>query len=167
MGLREEIQHLIAAERQKLEAADGRKNEYWHEEEMHFAGLKSLLEQMIAAFDPAYVKAEIQAYTANISVGWNAPENGSFETKIQWKIAPHSALKFDVVAGESWREFSPEFDVEETSYLAYELHQNKRLFANEQELLEYLTRSIAQQVAGFEHVNAKALSRRPAKSNET
>ncbi len=167
MGLREEIQNLIVSERQKLEAADKRKNEYWQEEEKRFAVMRAMLEEMIAAFDPSYVKAEIQAYTANISVGWNAPENGSFETKIQWKIAPHSTLKFDVAAGESWREFSQEFDVEETSYLAYELRQNKRLFANEQELLEYLTRSIVQQVAGFEHVNAKTLSRRPAKSNET
>ena len=167
MGLREEIQDLIASERKKLEAADNRKKEYWLEEEKRFAVMKPLLEEMVRVFGPSYVKSEILSYSASIRVGRNTPENGSFETKIHWKIVPHSISKSDVQAGESWRECLQGFNLEEASYLAYELSERKRFFPNEQELLDYLTRSIAHQVAAFEHVAEKASSRRLTKADET
>jgi hypothetical protein len=166
MGLREEIQNLIASERQKLEAADNRKHEHWREEEKRFAVMKALLKEMVSSFGDSYIRSEILAYSATLSVGWNAPENGAFETKIRWKIKPNSISKFDIPAGESWTESSQGFSVEETSYLAYELDESKRLLPNEQEVLGYLTSRIARQVAGVEHVKTKALSPKPTKSDE-
>ena len=74
MGLREEIQNLIASEREKLEAADKRKKGYWLEEDKRFAVMKALLKEMVRVFGPSYVKSEIQSYSANISVGWNTLE---------------------------------------------------------------------------------------------
>jgi hypothetical protein len=159
MGLQEEIKNLVSQERVRLEARDVKHKQYYSEQEQRFAVMKRLLYDIVNAFSAEYIQETISVDSATVAVGWNSPENGSFETKILWKIKPQSRFRAEAGPGEALLEGVPGFTIDETSFRAYEVSESKKCFANEEETANYLIHEISEQVAAFEHIRHKSASK--------
>lgn len=158
MSLKEELQNLITEERNKLEIRDQGMQSYKSAQESRFAIMKRLLTELANAVPPEYIQKTLLDDSAIISVGWNRPEDGTFETKIRWNIEPNRQFKVDYETKQSWLESAPGFDIQETSFLCYEMFEQKRSFPNEESLVEYIAKQVAEQIAGVEHVRNKVKS---------
>ena len=160
MGLKEEIQNLIATERGRLETRESKMDQFLSTQKARLTVLNSLLTELANAVSPEYVRTNLAEDTAEISVGWNRPEDGAFETKLRWTVAPNHQSKIDHEAGYAWLDPSVGFTVVETSFLAYEMSEQKRTFPDEATLVEHIANNIAKRIASVEF-NKEKTAKRP------
>ncbi|MDL1888336.1 hypothetical protein FBQ96_01905 [Nitrospirales bacterium NOB] len=155
MGLKEEIQNLIATERGRLETRESKMDQFLSIQKARLTVLNSLLTELANAVSPEYVRTNLAEDAAEMSVGWNRPEDGAFETKLRWTITPNHQSKIDHEAGYAGLDPLAGFNVVETSFLAYEMDEQKRTFPNEESVIEHIAKKIATQVASAEHIKRK------------
>lgn len=159
MGLKEEIQNLIDTERGRLETCESKLEQFRSTQKARLNVLNPLLTELANAVSHEYVRTNLAEDTAEISVGWNRPEDGAFETKMRWNITPNHQSKIDHEAGHAWLEPSAGFTVRETSFLAYEMDEQKRTFPDEATILEHIANKIAKRIASVEFNKQKIAKR--------
>ncbi len=128
---------------------------YFAEQKSHFSMMRQLLTELTNAVPQEFLRKTLSDDAATIEVGWNRPEDGTFETTIRWNIEPSHHLNDDSDDEPPSLESTPGFDLQETSFLCYEMYESKRSFPDASQLLEYIAKEMAKQVATFQHIRGK------------
>ena len=157
MSLKDEIQKLIDAERQKLVQQDHKIASYHQRQKDNFQSLRALLEEIAKSVEPAYLKSQLSDGQGTLDIG--RQECKKFEVDVHWEIKPNFEIKFGAMKGESPFEEAPGFLVEEICYYRFpepDRTEQKLIFESEQAVIEYLLKIITAKVAYFEKTDAAA-----------
>ena len=145
MSLKYEIDKLIAAERETLAKLDIERLNFQEQRKAHFLPLRAVLEEMIKAVDPAYLRVRLEDEQATIEVG---DRGNRFEADIEWLISSWPDESPDGEELEQWV-----FSMVETTILSYSKeHMLKRYkFETAEEVVQHLVKKVAEQIAKYQH----------------
>ncbi len=165
MGLKDEIEKIIATELEKLREDDRREEEFWSEQRQRFQPMRALLQEFVASVGPDHLKAKILDEIAILQMGKFERESECFETDVTWRIEPNSESEF---ANDSlqWRAVAG-FCITETGYNRLPSHVTRRLkdfgygetmerrhtFDTATEAAQYLVEQIAKKLAWYKHLD--------------
>ncbi|HMS82636.1 MAG TPA: hypothetical protein PKD12_03175 [Nitrospira sp.] len=156
MGLKEEINNLISKERHRLKNHEQKMESYDSTQKSRFHTMSKFLVELTNAVPQEYIRKTFSDYAAIIEIGWNRPEDGTFEIKTRWNIEPSYRLNDDPEDEPPSLESAPGFDLQETSFLCYQVFESKKSFPDVNRLLEYLAKEIVKQVASFQRIKDRA-----------
>ena len=155
MSLREEIDRLIRAEREKLEQRDRRDKEYHSRQQERFRPMRALLEEVAGSISPEYLRMRILEHGASFEVGTKKTDRDYyFEIDARWWIEPNYSFG-SYAAGESVLQEEPGVKIEEKLYFhlpEYEVSERTQVFSTENDVAEYLVRELAKKIAHYEHL---------------
>lgn len=146
MSLKDEIDKLIAAERETLAKRDIEDRNFHEQQKAHFLPLRAVLEEMIKAVDPAYLVVGLGVKQATIKVG--EYKGNRFEADIEWVISCWPDESPDGEELEQWV-----FSIVETTILSYSKEHmlNKYKFETVEEVIQHLVKKVAEQIAKYQH----------------
>ena len=145
MGLKDEIEKIIRAEQEKLEAQDQADRDYDERQRDRFKPLRALLDELATSIDPAHLKASVGEASATIEVGKKKGDSAYFESDARWEIEPNNSL-FEELPG---------FKVEETVYHyfpEFDTFEKTLNFDTEEQVMDYLVSKIAEKVAFYRYL---------------
>ncbi len=148
MSLKDEIDKLVQAEREKLIAQDQKNEEFYELKRRRFKTMWAVLSEIAESIDPQYVRAELsheEDGSATINVGIDL-RNEKSDADISWRVEPNSEVGDDMVTSE----LTSGFRVEETQ-ATFETFTDVLTFKSESEVAEYLLPLIAEKVALYRH----------------
>lgn len=152
MGLKEEIERVVAAERQKLAARDQSHAEYHEVQRRRFQPMRALLEELAASVEPTYLEIQLDESSATLEVGDKGKQHSNID--IRWEIEPDYEIASPIDEGQGLFREKSGFRVDEKKYYympEYEVFESTRKFATEAEVAEYLIREIAKELAQYRH----------------
>lgn len=155
MGLKEEMDNLISKERNRIKNYEQKMESYDSKQNSRFSSMRQLLIELTNAVPQEYIRKNFSDYAAIIEIGWNRPEDGTFEIKTRWNIEPTYRLNDDSDDEPPFLESAPGFDLHEKSFLCYQVFESKMSFPDADQLLEYVAKEIARQVASFQRIKDK------------
>ena len=156
MSLKDEIEKVIKAERQKLESRTQGHKEHYERQRDRFQPMRALLDELAASIDDTHLEATIREGSATVKVGIMKGDSTYFEADAQWEIEPNSKLDFHSIRSESPYSEAPGIKVEERVYFRfpdYEEFEKTLSFDTEEEVMNYLVQKIAEQVASYQHLS--------------
>jgi hypothetical protein len=116
MSLKEEIEKIVRAERDKLESRDQGHKEYHERQRKRFQPMRALLEELATSVDTAHLKASIREDSTTVEVGKKEGDRAYFQSDARWRIEPNFQVPFHAQKGESLFSETPGIKVEETVY---------------------------------------------------
>lgn len=167
MGLKDEIEKLIQAERQKLESRDRQHTEYQERQRQRFQPLKALLTEVAASVEPEFIDPRISEDSGVIEI--RRKKEGPGFADIRWKIEPDFEVRFHAEKGESLFEPKNGFRVEETEYYRYpesDMSERTHRFEAERNVAEYLIAKITEKVAFYRHLDKIAAEAKARRGNQ-
>jgi len=88
MSLKDEIEKLIRAERDKLETRDQKNREFYERQGQRFIPMRVIIEEIPKSVEPEYIRVSIQESDARIELG-QKNSKGYFEEDVRWEIEPN------------------------------------------------------------------------------
>jgi hypothetical protein len=88
MSLKDEIENLIKAERDKLETLDQKSREFYERQRQRFIPMRVIIEEISKSVEPEYIRVLIHESDAEIKLG-RRNSIGHFEEDIRWQIEPN------------------------------------------------------------------------------
>jgi hypothetical protein len=158
MSLKEEIEKIVRAERDKLESRDQGHKEYHERQRKRFQPMRALLEELATSVDTAHLKASIREDSATVEVGRKEGDRAYFQSDARWRIEPNFQVQFHAEKGESLFSEAPGIKVEETVYYRYpeyETFEKTYTFEDEEKAMGYLVGEIAEKVAFYQHLSER------------
>ena len=148
MSLKDEVDKLVAAERETLEKQAIGLRTYREKEKAHFLTLRAVLEEMIKAVDPAYLQVRFEDKQATIEV--KNPK--SSKSELRWLILS------------GWVEDMPDeaelldeycifvvVEYRRTLWYSDEWVDTNYRFKTPAEVLQHLLERIPQKIARYQH----------------
>jgi hypothetical protein len=152
MSLKDEIDKLIAAERETLEKQAVEFRTYREKQKAHFLPLRAVLEEMIKAIDPAYLRVRLEDEEATIEVV--NPKMNRLNSELFWSIG--SGWVDDLPDEEELLEEHRVFSLVEMSrhelYLDVEPLSKVFKFQTTAEVIQHLLKQIAKQIARYQQI---------------
>ncbi len=161
MGLKEELNRLIAAEREKLEARDRQHSAFHDVQRSRFAPLRAALSELAQAVEATCLRLRLHDTSALLELGYE--RDGHFHTELRCEIQPNFDTDFRAARGASLFREAPGYRVEETQYFEYpeyDTAEHSAVFDDESSLAEHLAQKIAEHVAHRRHLAAIAQRRK-------
>lgn len=157
MSLKDEIDKLIQAEREHLEQRDAKDYEFDELQKARFLPLRAVLEEVIKAVDPAYLRVELKDHQATIEVGkhWD----NCFEVDIRWCIEPMSTPRLEAEAGEALFEAQPGFSIEEVETFQlpeFNQFEHTYTFETEGEVVQHILKKMTENIAHYQQIEESA-----------
>jgi len=166
ISLKEEIEKLIQSEQQKTEERDQKHADHRDRQRNRFRPLRTLLEELVAAVEPNYIKSHILNDRVTIEIG--RKEGDYFSADKRWEIQPDYGVRLTAEKGDSLVYEKPGFRVEERNYYhtpEFDVSEYTHTFETEQETAQYVIKQIAEQVAHYRYL--ESLTARYAERNKT
>lgn len=148
MSLKDELNKLIGSERALLEQRDAKNREVYELQKAQFRPLRSALEEMSEAVDPAYVRVEFSDSRATVEVGQHT--NNHFHYDMRWEIAPSSKLR-PLEPGEAFLETQVGFSIEETEKSLDDYKEAIYAFRTETEVVQHIVTRMTKRIAYYQH----------------
>lgn len=145
MSLKDEIDKLIAAERETLAKLDTERRNFHEQQKTHFLPLRAVLEEMIKAVDSAYLRVGLGVKQATIGVG--EYKGNRFEADIEWLISCWPDESPDGEELEQWV-----FSMVETTILSYSKEHilERYKFETVEAVVQHLVKKVAKQIANYQ-----------------
>ncbi len=152
MGLKEELQKIIDAERQNLGDEDVAQDEYSANKKRQFSVLGKLLRELSNELDPQYGEISVSDDFATIVL---ARKEGKGEEETQITVEPD----YDTSLGEG--SFLGKFinvdgfrleQEDFYQYPEYNTFEKTEKFPTEEAVMEYLLKEIGEKIAYFQHI---------------
>ncbi len=159
MGLKEELERLIDAERGKLEARDREHSVFHDVQRSRFAPLRAALNELAQAVAATYLRLRLHDSSALLELGHE--RDGRFHTELRCEIQPNFETDSPADRGASLFREAPGYRIEETQYFEYpeyDTSEHSAVFDDESTVAEHLAQKIAEHVAHRQHL--AAISRR-------
>src|ERR1700693_641852 len=86
MGIKEELENLIQAERERLEARDQQHGSFHEIQRSRFAPLRAVLQELAEAVEPTYVRLRLHDSSALLELG--DERGGHFRTALGCEFQP-------------------------------------------------------------------------------
>lgn len=156
MSLKDEIDKIIRAQREKLDARDKKSREHWEKQAERFKPMTALVKELAESVDRKYLRVRILPDSAVIDVG-TLKEKDHFESDISWRVEPNYSFHSDEPIIYRNAEGQPGIRVEETEYYRLsDCHskENRQVLQTEAEVMEYLVSKIAPKVAWYQHAES-------------
>lgn len=156
MSMKDEIDKIIQIERQKLDAKDSADREFYQRQLQRFTQLRAVIEELINSVESRFVQADLRNGSSTLKVGHTEPSG--FIVDVLWEIWPNYQLSDHAEL--------PGFIVEETTYYympKYDERESRRTFPSEHEVVEYVTATIAKNIAYRQHLEDMSAKRSAAK----
>jgi len=154
MTLKDELDEIVRVERAKLEAADRRDAEFPERQRQRFGVLRALIEELGAAGDPRFLRAQVEDDGATVEVGRLKRDLSSFVTDMQWEMRPNYSTHFDATSLSYRFRDEPGFKLAETRcprFPADDAVTTMLVFESETLLIGHLLRVIAGRIAEYLH----------------
>jgi len=154
MNLKDELDEVVRVQRAKLETADRLDAEFPERQHLRFCALRALVEELAAAADPRFLRAEIDGDAATVEVGSLKREHSSFITDMQWEMRPNYSIHFDATSFSYRFRDEPGFRVAETRcprFPADDATTITLVFETEALLVDHLVQAIATRIATYLH----------------
>jgi hypothetical protein len=159
MSLKDEIDKLISAERNALEKQAIESRTYHEKEKTHFLPLRAVLEDMIEAIDPAYLRIRLEDDRATIKMG--ARNDNNHDADLSWMIV--SGWPDDLPEEQELLEELRIFTVIESRrnivYPDSYITESCKIETAE-EVVQYLLKKVAKQIAKYQQVEVEESSRK-------
>ncbi len=152
MSLKDELDKIVRAERAKLETADRLDGEFPARQRERFSVLRALVEELVAAADSRFLRAQIEDDGATIEVGRLKRDLSSFVTDMQWEMRANYTIHFDATSFSYRFRDEPGFRVAETGcprFPADDAVTTMLEFESESLLIDHLVRAIATRIAEY------------------
>lgn len=147
MSLKDEIEKIIRAERDKLERHDHQKTEFKERQRERFHRMRRLLEELSTSIDAKDLNISIEASSATVEV----VRTSDAYFGIKWRIEPNFAFKTTQGRGEYNFGEAQGINVVETSN-----REETHTFDDEETAMAYLVGKIAEQIAYHQHRNKRS-----------
>ena len=161
MGLKEELENLIRAARENLEARDQKHSAFHDIQRARFAPLAAALSELAQAVEGAYLRLRLHDSSALLELG--DERDGHFHTDLRCEVQPNFETDFPADRGASLFREAPGYRIEETQYFEYpeyDTSEHTAVFDEESKVAEYLAQKIAEHVAHRRHLAAIMLRRK-------
>ena len=143
MSLKDEIEKLIQAERNRLAALDEKRTESKEHQRQRFQVLRALLEEVAEAMDTEYLDIMFIDKIAYIRVGIGAKAEGDAD----WQIEPN--YKGD------WEDGIYPLPGFRVLYSGNLYREKELIFQTEEEVIQYILPKITKTVVYFEHLEER------------
>jgi hypothetical protein len=159
MSLRDEIESLIAQERNQLEAQDQIKQDLEERKKQRFKIMRSLLQELVDSLEPECIRANLLDKSVEIKFGYitirDIYSNPEWLVDTEWYVCPNWESGF-LGSEKQWEIKEKDgFWVNEKTWTyigSRERWADKACsFLTEAETLEYLTKQIAKRFAYYRH----------------
>jgi hypothetical protein len=150
MSLKDELDKIVRVERAKLETADRLDSEFPERQRQRFCALRALVEELAAAADPHFLRAQIEDDGATVAIGHLKRDFSSFVTDMQWEMRPNYSVHFDATSLSYRFRDEPGFRVAETRcprFPADDAATTMVVFETEALLIDHLMQAIATNIA--------------------
>jgi len=154
MSLKDELEKIVRAERAKLVTADRLDAEFPDRQRQRFRELRGLIEELGAAVDPRFLRAQIEDDGATVEVGHLERDLSSFVTDMQWEMRANYSVHVEAATSSYRFRDEPGFRVAETRcprFPADDAVTSMLVFDTETLLIDHLLRAIATRIAGYLH----------------
>ena len=151
MGLKDEIEKLIATERAKIGERESKDDEYSERQCARFANLRVILNEIAASVNSRYLSSRIGDQSADLKLG--TMRGTSRDVDIHWHIEPNSSLRTPIDPDGTPFVEKPGFKVETTHYFHQPIPdelESTKVFEDEQSVSEHLVKEIAKRVAQYQ-----------------
>lgn len=155
MGLKEELENLIRAERGKLEARDQKHSAFHDVQRTRFAPLRAVLGELAQAVEPTYLRLSLHDSSALLELG--NERDGHFRIELRCEVQPNFATDFHADPGASLFHEAPGYRIEETQYFEYpqyDTSEHTAVVEDEAQAAQHLAQKIAEHVAHRRHLAA-------------
>ena len=123
MSLKDEIDKLIQAEREKLKAQDQEAEEFYNRKRQRFTTMHAVLREIAEAIAPQYLSVKFMDDKVIIEVGKKGQKARLRETDFRWMIEPNFGFsEFEV----GTLAHKPGFMVQETTYIRFPEYETIR-----------------------------------------
>ncbi len=160
MGLKEELEKIVQAKRQKIDDRDDADRDFYAEKKNRFTVLGNLLRELSDEIDPRHGEVKIFDDRARILLGRKQSSGvRSFrEEDTDIEIEPD----FEINLGTGTFTNLDGFRVEQTEtyrYPEYDTFESTKRFPTEEDVMEYLLKEIGEKIAHYQHLDELAAKR--------
>lgn len=139
MSLKDEIEKIIQAERDKLRAKNLYQDEYNARQTARFQPLAAVFSELLDSIDSRFARGKVHMSHAIIEVG-DTNAKGDFSRELTWEIQPNYSIDGAMVFHEQ-----PGFRVNETHYP--DIYENRRVVPTEKAAVEAIAEKIGEKIA--------------------